>query len=106
MNLNQALVAQIIEIVKIQKEVNKVILFGSWATGRARPTSDIDLAIFGKNLSDRDLYRIMDDLAEKVETPLKFDVSHFDALTREALKDDIFKEGIVIYASANPVNGC
>lgn len=97
MNLNQTLVAQIIDVVKIRKKVNKILLFGSRVTNNAKRTSDIDLAVFGKDLSDTDLSLIRDDLEEKVKTPLKFDVVHFDALRKESLKEDILKEGIVIY---------
>ena len=99
MNLNQTIISQIIEIVKIRKKVHKLVLFGSRATNNARWTSDIDLAVFGNNLSDADLNLIKDDLEEKVKTPLKFDVVHFDALKKESLKSEILKEGIVIYES-------
>ncbi len=99
MNLNQALVAQIIDVVKIRKNVNKIILFGSRATNNAKRTSDIDLAVFGKDLSDTDVNLIRFDLEEKVKTLLKFDVVHFDTLNKESLKNDILKEGIVIYES-------
>lgn len=97
--LDQALITQIIDIIKVQRKVSKILLFGSWATNSARRTSDIDLAIVGKDLSAADLSFIRDDLEEKVKTPLKFDVVHFDILKKEGLKKEILKEGIVIYES-------
>lgn len=99
MDLNQALIAQIIDVVKTRKKVNKIVLFGSRATNNAKRTSDIDLAILGKDLSDTDVSHIRYDLEEKVKTLLKFDVVHFDTLTKEGFKNDILKEGIVIYES-------
>ena len=99
MNLDQTLVNQIIEIVKRRKKVSKLLLFGSRATNNAKRTSDIDLAVLGKDLPDGEVNLIRNDLEEEVKTPLKFDVVHFDALTKESLKKDILKEGIVIYES-------
>lgn len=99
MNLNQTLVAQIVDVVKIQKKVSKILLFGSRATNNAKRTSDIDLAVFGKDLADGDVNLIRNDLEEEVQTPLKFDVVHFDALHKESFKKEILKEGIVIYES-------
>lgn len=83
MNLNQTLIAQIADVVKTRKKVDKIILFGSRATNNARRTSDIDLAVFGKDLSDGDVNLIRFDLEEEVKTPLKFDVVHFETLTKE-----------------------
>ena len=99
MNLNQALAVQIIDVIKIRKNVNKILLFGSRATNNAKRTSDIDLAVFGKDLSDTNVNLIRFDLEEKVKTLLKFDVVHFDTLNKESLKNDILKEGIMIYES-------
>lgn len=99
MTLNQTLLSQIIDVVNTRKKVNKIVLFGSRATNNAKRTSDIDLAVFGKNLSDGDVSLIRNDLEEEVKTPLKFDVVHFETLTKEGLKNDILKEGIVIYES-------
>ena len=96
MNLNQTLISQIIEIVKIRKKVHKLVLFGSRAMNNAKRTSDIDLAVFGCDLSDSDLSLIRFDLEENIKTPLKFDVLHFESLTKESLKEDILMGEIVL----------
>ncbi len=97
LQLPNALIDDIVHIISRQKKVQRIVLFGSWATGTAKKTSDIDLAIFGKDLTDLDLSLIKDELEEKVETALKFDVLHFDSLVKESLKNDILNEGITIY---------
>ena len=97
--LSQALIHQIREIVLAQGKISKVVLFGSWATKSARKNSDIDLAIFGAALTSADINFIRSALEENVKTPLKFDVVHFDTLTKESLRKDILNEGIVIYES-------
>ncbi len=96
--LNQNLLDNIISIIR-QRKVKKIVLFGSWARKTARRTSDIDLAIFEPGLSDTQTSLIRDELEEKVKTPLKFDVVHFDTLQKESLKNEILTEGIVIYES-------
>jgi len=96
-NLDKDLREEIIKIISFQKSVEKVILFGSRATHTSRQNSDIDLAVFGPNLSDRDMSFIRDSLEENIKTPLKFDVIHFDTLTKKNLKNDILFEGICLY---------
>ena len=97
--LDKNVLAEIIKIIANRQQVEKIVLFGSWATKRAKRTSDIDLAVFGCDLSDSDLSLIRFDLEENIKTPLKFDVLHFEILTKESLKEDILKEGIILYES-------
>ena len=97
--LDQSFIHQIADIVSVQSKVGKVVLFGSWATKSARKNSDIDLAVFGQSLTSADINLIRSELEENVKTLLKFDVVHFDTLTKESLRKDILSEGIVIYES-------
>ena len=99
MSLPKEILDEIIRIVSKFKKVEKLLLFGSRATGDFKKASDIDLAIFGSAVSDRDMALMQDELEEKVITPLQFDIVHFDTLTKENLKNDILKEGIVLYES-------
>ena len=99
MILDQNLLMEIVQIILVQKKVAKIVLFGSWATGTARKTSDIDLAVWGEDLSSTDVSLIRDRLEEKVRTLLKFDVVHFDTLTKTDLKKDILTKGVVLYES-------
>jgi predicted nucleotidyltransferase len=55
-----ALVATLREALRGRQDVHLAVLFGSRARGRARPDSDVDLAVLGENL---DLLALARDLS-------------------------------------------
>ena len=72
-----------------------VRLFGSYATGRATPRSDIDLATVG--ITDRlRVGRLALDL-EELPIPQKCDVQAYESISYEPLKRHIDEWGITIY---------
>ena len=72
--------------------VRRLDLFGSFATGTALPTSDIDFVVYGcKDLSKLEL-----DL-EEIDTLRKIDIFDFDSIRNEYLLEDIKKYGRQIY---------
>ena len=77
-------------------EIEKVMLFGSRATGHHRPGSDIDLAVFAPKLSDQAFSRLA---GEVDELPIAFsmDIVHFDTLENPALKKQILSQGKTLY---------
>lgn len=81
-------------VTKICKKigVKHLDLFGSFATGTALPTSDIDFVVYGKV----DQFRLEDEL-EKIETLRSIDIFYFDEIKNEYLKEDIKKYGKRIY---------
>ena len=97
--LEEYLAKEIIKIVTSHKNVDKIILYGSRATDTFRRTSDIDLAILDKNWTSRDINLVKFNLNEYVKTPLKFDVVSFYDLTKESLKENILRDGRIIYES-------
>lgn len=56
------------------EEIDKVVLYGSRATGRFREGSDIDLVIYAEGLTNDDYTRLMDRI-DQLNSPYKFDVS-------------------------------
>jgi predicted nucleotidyltransferase len=77
--------------------IEKVILYGSRATGLHERGSDVDLAIAGKEVKFTEIAEIHHLLENESPTLLAFDVLHYDTLKNEKLKGYIDKEGIVIY---------
>lgn len=76
-----------------RNSVNKVILFGSRAKGTNTERSDIDLAVYG---GDFDSFYC--NINDHIESLLSFDIIDADNKNiSEKLKDDIEKDGIVIY---------
>lgn len=72
--------------------VKRLELFGSFATGTAAPTSDIDFVVYGC----KDILRLEEALME-IETLRKIDIFDYDSIHNEFLLEDIKKYGKQIY---------
>ena len=95
--LDKQILAEIIVIITDQRPLERIVLFGSRASGDFQDESDIDLAIFGKDWDSSDINVVKAMLEEGISTPLKFDVIHFDTLEKDSLIKEITNEGITIY---------
>ena len=87
----------IINTILSHKKAEKIVIFGSRAGKDFKKNSDIDIAVFGKNWTDKDINIVKFNLEEGLKTPLKFDVLNFYCLNKETLKKEILKDGRVIY---------
>ena len=76
-------------------DLKAVMLFGSYATGRATSRSDIDLATLGIE-ERRRVARMALDL-EDLPIPQKCDVQVYESIGYEPLKRHIDERGVVIY---------
>ena len=86
--MNVMPISEIIEKVTMickKNNVKRLDLFGSFATGTATPTSDIDFVVYG-----------CDNLLQ-IETLRKIDIFDFDNIKNEYLLEDIKKYGKQIY---------
>lgn len=72
--------------------VKRLELFGSFATGTAAPTSDIDFVVYGCE----DILRLEEALLE-IDTLRKIDIFDYDSISNEFLLEDIKKYGKQIY---------
>lgn len=72
--------------------IQKVILFGSRARGTHREISDIDIAVYGGNFDS-----FYWDIKENVHSLLIFDIVEADGDISEELREEIVKDGVVIY---------
>ena len=75
--------------------VQKVILFGSRARGTHRERSDIDIAVYG---GDFDSFYW--DIKENVHSLLIFDIVEADEYISEELREEIERDGVIIYEKA------
>lgn len=85
----------ILDFFKTQPNVEMVKIYGSRAKGNYRPGSDIDFAVYG-DLTNPEVNHIANALYD-LPTPYKFDVTHYETLGHEALKEHIDRVGIVFY---------
>ncbi len=72
--------------------VKRLDLFGSFATGTATPTSDIDFVVYGC----QDILKLEEDL-EEIDTLRKIDIFDYDSIRNKFLLEDIQKYGKQIY---------
>lgn len=87
--MNVMPISEIIEKVTMickKNNVKRLDLFGSFATGTATPTSDIDFIVYGCD----NLMQLEDDL-QQIETLRKIDIFDFDSIKNEYLLEDIKK---------------
>ena len=93
--MNTMPISELIEKVAVicrKNGVKRLDLFGSFATGTAAPTSDIDFVVYGcENLSQLEV-----DLSE-IETLRKIDIFDYDSIHNNYLLEDIRKYGKQIY---------
>ncbi len=87
-------------VVKICKAngVKRLDLFGSFATGTATPTSDIDFVVYGC----KDILRLEEEISD-IDTLRKIDIFDYDSIRNEFLLEDIRKYGKQIYESVPDV---
>ena len=95
--IDESLLPQILDLILKYKKPEKIVIFGSRASDNFEDTSDIDIAIFGKDWTDKDINMVKYNLDEFVKTPLKFDLLNFYKIGKTKLKENILKEGKIIY---------
>ena len=79
-----------------QREIERVILYGSRARGTHKPFSDVDITLLGVGLTRSHLNRLMADIDES-SLPYSFDISIFSKLTNPDLVEQIERTGVVLY---------
>lgn len=77
-------------------EIASVLVFGSRARSDYRPGSDIDLAVLAPGMSDQTFSRLWNEIDE-LPIAYKMDVLHLDRLADAALRQQILRDGKVIY---------
>ena len=77
-------------------KVQKVVIYGSRAIGTHKPGSDIDLTLYGQDLTFNDL-NVLAGALDDSSIPYLVDLSIFDALDHVKLKDHIDRVGQVFY---------
>lgn len=75
--------------------IEKIILFGSRARGTNAERSDIDIAVYGG-----DFDHFYWDVKEKVHSLLMFDIVQADVAVSDELKQEIERDGVIIYEKA------
>lgn len=75
--------------------VTRIVLFGSRARGTNAERSDIDIAVYGGDFDN-----FYWDVKENTHSLLMFDIVQADGAISDELKEEIEKDGVVIYEKA------
>lgn len=81
-----------IQVLCRKYQVEHLYLFGSYATGTATDTSDIDIIIKGGRRVDR-----LRDEIDRIPTLKKIDIFEYDKCRNSYLKEDMDRYGRKIY---------
>ena len=76
--------------------INKVVLYGSRALGTHRPGSDIDLALFGSEITP-DLIASIAILIDDLLLPYTLDLTAYALIDNDALREHIDRVGIELF---------
>lgn len=93
-NLSERVINEIATFAR-EHDVQKIILFGSRARGTHMERSDVDIAVSGGDF-DAFYWSIKD----KVHSLLTFDIVDLDAGISDELKEEIERDGVIIFEKA------
>jgi len=87
---------RVIDILAESPRVDRAVLFGSRAMGTFTPQSDVDIALFGKDLSLHDLGALSREMEES-SIPQKIDLLLHDQIKSPKLRRHIKQHGKVLF---------
>lgn len=93
----------IISILTANPRVEQVVLFGSRASETFTSTSDIDLALFGDELTLSDQANLVDQIHQSV-VPFEVDLLRYSAVSNRELLEHIIRDGVVWYSKIDSLH--
>ena len=82
-------------------EIEKAAIYGSRAIGNYKKGSDIDVVLFGNNLTQEILLKLKVKLEHELPIPYFFDLTHYESISKPELKKHIDDFCKLIYSSGN-----
>ena len=90
----EEIIKQFLDIASKFTEIDKIVLFGSFAKNKQSKTSDIDIAISG----NYDYFELLDAVKNNINTLRSFDIINYDEICSPAFKKEIDNYGTVLYS--------
>lgn len=87
----------IIDTIKKFEEIEKAVIFGSRAKGNFKPGSDVDISIYGEDITFDTISALHSMLEEKGPLPYFFDIVDYTHLKHMKLKEHIDRVGKVVF---------
>ena len=86
----------IIDLLRANQRVERAVLFGSRATEKFTPVSDVDIALFGEALTTADQARLAAAM-EELNVPQRVDLLLYEKIENTALRRHVRRDGIELY---------
>ncbi|MCY4264045.1 MAG: nucleotidyltransferase domain-containing protein [Gammaproteobacteria bacterium] len=83
-------------VFRANKRVERAVLFGSRAKGDYSVASDVDIALFGEDLTITDHLKLAKAM-EELSVPQKVDLCLFQDIQEKPLCESILRDGVEIY---------
>jgi uncharacterized protein len=99
--LSENTIKNTIQALRLFPEIEKASIYGSRAKGTYSNGSDIDIALYGKEISDKILLEIKVFLNERTPLPYSFDITYYNKIKSEELKEEIDNCSIPFYSKHN-----
>lgn len=103
--LPERTIQKLCEVFSHYPEVEKVVLYGSRARGTYKNGSDIDLTLWGAELSHSVLSRIDSELDDLL-LPYMIDLSNFSQIENPAMIQQIQRDGVNLYEKSGRGERC
>ena len=87
----------ILEGLNHYPEIEKALIFGSRAIGNYKNGSDIDLALYGSDVTEETIRGLRTRLNEELPIPYYFDIIHYENINNQELKEHIDTMGKMFY---------
>lgn len=97
--LSVSVIDKINGVLAQHPNVQRAVIYGSRAKGNCRPGSDIDLTLIaaeGQTIDHRELAAILDEVDDLL-LPYTMDLSAFEQLSHDRLREHIERVGQVFY---------
>ena len=101
--LKEATIQKIGDVFAQYPQVEKAVLYGSRAKGSYKNGSDIDLTLYGQDLTLNILYKIIQDIDDLL-LPYTIDLSIFHQLSDLDFLGHIERVGTTFYEKREPVS--
>ena len=89
----------ILKTLSDYEEIEKAAIYGSRAMGNFKPGSDIDLVIYGINITPETVLKLKTKLEQELPIPYYFDLTHYESVSNADIKKHIDEFGKVFYSA-------
>jgi predicted nucleotidyltransferase len=94
-------IAEIIEVLQQHSSIQSAVIFGSRAKQTYKSGSDVDIALYGRDITDDIVNQISYQLNEETNLPYKFDILNYNSIANLELKNHIDRVGVIFYEESN-----